>query len=282
MPNTMSSFVIAAACLAGVAADAHAQFVPESRSGLINLNVANLGPTPGYLSGYSGDEFTASGTTSSDDLIAQDILYYGPDGFDRINNADYFALQDLTISSRRIEIDLMQDSTVAGDASPAIFLSNQAEYFFEVGETVTASVEIAYDGSTNSGNDFVGADVRRVGPGEDPVVLGVLFTAATAPSGSGTVDGEIELIAGERYLINIRGDADQGPVNGSQSSHVRLTLFIPCLPDVNMDGELTPTDFGAWLAAYNADDPKADQNENGMVEPTDFGAWLANYNAGCE
>ena len=54
-----------------------------------------------------------------------------------------------------------------------------------------------------------------------------------------------------------------------------------CLPDVNGDGSVNPSDFGAWVAAYNANDPKADQNLDGFINPSDFGAWVANYNAGC-
>lgn len=56
----------------------------------------------------------------------------------------------------------------------------------------------------------------------------------------------------------------------------------PCLADVDADGVLSPTDFGAWLAAFNAGDLLADQNLDGEISPTDFGAWLANFNAGCD
>lgn len=56
---------------------------------------------------------------------------------------------------------------------------------------------------------------------------------------------------------------------------------MDCPADQNQDGQVTPTDFGAWLANYNADNPIADVNGNGSVEPTDFGAWLAAFNAGC-
>ncbi|GAB5497435.1 MAG: hypothetical protein Phyf2KO_25150 [Phycisphaerales bacterium] len=54
-----------------------------------------------------------------------------------------------------------------------------------------------------------------------------------------------------------------------------------CHADVNRDGALTPTDFTAWIDAYNTGDDKADQNRDGDNTPTDFTAWIANYNAGC-
>ena len=62
------------------------------------------------------------------------------------------------------------------------------------------------------------------------------------------------------------------------------TVILPeaCPADVNGDGVVSPSDFGAWVAAYNALDPSADQNGDGQVDPADFGAWVANYNAGCD
>lgn len=54
-----------------------------------------------------------------------------------------------------------------------------------------------------------------------------------------------------------------------------------CLADVNGDGILSPADFTAWLAAFNAMSPACDQNGDGSCEPADFSAWIANYNAGC-
>lgn len=55
----------------------------------------------------------------------------------------------------------------------------------------------------------------------------------------------------------------------------------PCIADVNGDGSLTPTDFTAWINAYNNDLPECDQNADGACTPTDFSAWITNFNAGC-
>jgi hypothetical protein len=54
-----------------------------------------------------------------------------------------------------------------------------------------------------------------------------------------------------------------------------------CLADVNGDGMVTPTDFSAWINAFNNNLPTCDQNGDGSCSPTDFTAWIANYNAGC-
>lgn len=51
--------------------------------------------------------------------------------------------------------------------------------------------------------------------------------------------------------------------------------------DVNMDGSITPADFSAWIAAYNASDVTAcDQNSDNLCTPADFSAWLSNFNMG--
>ncbi len=54
-----------------------------------------------------------------------------------------------------------------------------------------------------------------------------------------------------------------------------------CLADVNGDGDLTPTDFSAWVGAYQRGDAIADQNRDGDLTPTDFSAWVNNYTNGC-
>jgi len=55
----------------------------------------------------------------------------------------------------------------------------------------------------------------------------------------------------------------------------------PCLGDANRDGNITPSDFTAWISAFNSEYSIADQNRDGYVTPADFTAWINNYNAGC-
>jgi len=54
-----------------------------------------------------------------------------------------------------------------------------------------------------------------------------------------------------------------------------------CLADVNHDGKVTPTDFTAWINAFNNNLPECDQNGDAVCTPTDFTAWIINFNAGC-
>ena len=70
-----------------------------------------------------------------------------------------------------------------------------------------------------------------------------------------------------------------GPGGGDYE--LSIDFNITCPADTNHDGVVTPADFSAWVAAFNAMAPECDQNNDGMCTPADFSAWVANYNAGC-
>ena len=93
----------------------------------------------------------------------------------------------------------------------------------------------------------------------------------------------IELNFADRILNEgIRPYLEFGaPCNLVESSDACAPPQEVCLADVNGDGALTPSDFLAWLFAYNANDPAADINRDNQITPQDFNAWLAAYNAGC-
>lgn len=115
------------------------------------------------------------------------------------------------------------------------------------------------------------------------------------------LDGEIELRLQNGYEPNLGDRFDI--INASSVTGVFPTINTPvigtrlfrviesgsdvdalwtCFADVNLDGALTPTDFTAWINAFNNNDTEvADQNFDGMVSPTDFTAWIANFNSGC-
>ena len=71
--------------------------------------------------------------------------------------------------------------------------------------------------------------------------------------------------------------------NGAPCDMTGSPLCNPntCLADTNGDGILSPADFTAWVAAFNAQSAACDQNSDGSCSPADFTAWVANYNAGC-
>ena len=49
---------------------------------------------------------------------------------------------------------------------------------------------------------------------------------------------------------------------------------------MNADGTLAPADYNAFIMAFNADLPKADQNGDGALTPADLNAWIINNNTG--
>jgi hypothetical protein len=63
--------------------------------------------------------------------------------------------------------------------------------------------------------------------------------------------------------------------------YVIIDVSPDCTADTNGDGSVTPSDFTAWINAFNNNLPECDQNGDGNCTPTDFSAWIANFNAGC-
>jgi hypothetical protein len=130
---------------------------------------------------------------------------------------------------------------------------------------------------------------------------GTLFVAASWGDVGNTMpevrvyDRDLNLVdsvdtVGSPFAINLSSDAKTLAVatkaihannNGSGGVTYIHQLAADCLADVNGDGAVTPTDFTAWINAFNNNLPECDQNGDGSCTPTDFTAWIANFNAGC-
>lgn len=82
-------------------------------------------------------------------------------------------------------------------------------------------------------------------------------------------------------IRSIHGEAPFVGTPAVATFTLRLLSVTPCPPDTNRDDLLSPADFTAWVAAYNAQEPGCDQNGDGLCTPEDFAAWIANFNAGC-
>jgi hypothetical protein len=115
--------------------------------------------------------------------------------------------------------------------------------------------------------------------GDQVALLGSAPTPRTIQSfefrsASGGQDGLLTgLNADGRATILIRF------TNGSAA--VVITHLPPCPADANNDGTVSPPDFSAWIAAFNAQSPACDQNGDGQCLPNDFASWIQNFNAGC-
>ncbi len=83
-------------------------------------------------------------------------------------------------------------------------------------------------------------------------------------------------------FIDAQASPRPAPGFGPSGHQAIVSIADPfCLADTNSDGMLSPADFSAWVAAFNAASPSCDQNGDGMCSPADFSAWVTNYNAGC-
>ena len=278
--------LVMAGTLALGAGSAWADIVPESRESTATLTVANLGPFPGYLGGYSGDVFTETGLASGDDLFVASSLFYGPDGFNRVNAGDFSAMQTVACGDEEVDIDFSQSASGSGNANPFINMINRCTYYFSVDADTSATVRVTFDGDIASGDDFVGAELLRVEGGDDPATLETLFALQNsgAVSGSGEVEATVELLAGERYEIFMRGDAEQGPSSGLISSAVRLTLTLACPADLaSPTGVLDFFDVLEYLARFDAEDPSADlAAPDGTFDFFDVLEYLSLFDAECE
>ncbi|GAB5495182.1 MAG: hypothetical protein Phyf2KO_02620 [Phycisphaerales bacterium] len=87
--------------------------------------------------------------------------------------------------------------------------------------------------------------------------------------------------------LESQAPAGDGDTTLESSEYIEITLCEldnscnNCPADVNGDGVVSPTDFTAWINAFNNNLPECDQNADGSCSPTDFTAWIANFNAGC-
>ncbi len=152
----------------------------------------------------------------------------------------------------------------------------------------------AYDGTMNVSGGLIGDGFRLGRPTGDGsgVTLNLVVKSATlegTPLSLSTTPTEITARAGEFLSCVMLDDSviglDLNETFVSGEDRVRvgavLTIATVCPADTNGDGLLSPADFSAWIAAFNAMTAACDQNGDGSCTPADFTAWIANYNAGC-
>ncbi len=160
---------------------------------------------------------------------------------------------------------------------------------------LTTSTVVASSGFTGSGsfqNSVVSSETNADG---------TLFVAATWGDQANTqpeirvYDRDLNLVDsldtdGSPFVMDLSPDGKRILV-GSKAVHANtfgsggrtqvFELASDCVADTNGDGILTPADFTAWIAAFNAMSAACDQNGDALCTPADFTAWIANYNAGC-
>ncbi|MFI4872314.1 MAG: GC-type dockerin domain-anchored protein, partial [Phycisphaerales bacterium JB061] len=61
----------------------------------------------------------------------------------------------------------------------------------------------------------------------------------------------------------------------------RVDVALYCKADVNRNGSIEPTDFAAWIGAYQNNSDLADVNEDGNLTQADFSSWINYYSMPC-
>ena len=140
--------------------------------------------------------------------------------------------------------------------------------------------------------DGFGANWNNAGGDFDPVATdSATFTLLLTPVGFDVTQDVIDMIDGTVTNLGWILISDIEPTIGRVVSfgtdetpdpNPKLIVEVTpnCVADVNGDGEVTPTDFTAWVSAFNNNLPECDQNGDGSCTPTDFTAWVNNFNNG--
>ena len=285
-PITRRSAAVLAASLLFANAPVHAtEIVPIDRDSSLSLNLANLGYIPGSTETGEPIVLEETGLTSEDDMSFFGELYYGPDGFGRINSGTYVGLNDLFVEAQVLIVDLIQQSSVAGDASPSCEIDNSTDLLFTVSADSDAELVFEFDGNTNLGNDSIVLILRRVDA--DDGVLETLFQlAATGLDGSGSGSETVSLLAGERYRLIVTGRARGLTSTGPVESDIFARLFL--MPDpcnaadlAERFGVLDLADVSAFVSGFTTLGNESDLNDDGVWDLTDVTLFVGAFNAGC-
>ncbi|MEO1534753.1 MAG: GC-type dockerin domain-anchored protein [Planctomycetota bacterium] len=145
--------------------------------------------------------------------------------------------------------------------------------------SLSASFEAEWDADTQFGLEFFEADdATQVSSVLEPLseIPGAGYLAysmsATAPAGAERV----------RPIVLFSNAASTGTERAGTIDDLSVTVAeADCPADVNGDGLVSPSDFNAWVIAFNNQLPECDQNGDGLCNPGDFNAWVLNFNAGC-
>lgn len=213
-------------------------------------------PADGFLNTAGGGEVNLTAAGGDSQIDGPGIVTNGPGH---------------TISGRgTVDTELVNGGIIAPgndaigtlNASGDVTFASFGSMTIEVGNS-NQSDRFAISGTANLGGtlDVVTIPAFQVGNQID-------YTILTAGNVVGTFDTE-NLIVDGQLITRILYEPTQ------------VRLVTRCIADTNLDGSVTPTDFTAWVNAFNNNDAVADQNLDGLITPTDFTAWIANFNIPC-
>ncbi len=259
------------------------------------INLSSLDGTNGFVlhgieaGDRSGERVAAAGDVNGDGL--DDLIigasYAGPNGNDFAGQS-YVVFGGAPVGpSGTIELSMLNGTNG--------FVLNGIDNGDRSGQYVSTAGDVNGDGVDDLIIGAPSADPQGSRSGESYVVYGDASLGSSGLFDLSTLDGT------NGFVVNGQGVGKQtgfpvapgGDVNGDGMDDILVGAYKagsyyvifgrkqPCQADVNGDGALTPTDFTAWIGAFNANAQECDQNGDGGCTATDFTAWIANYNAGC-
>ena len=107
----------------------------------------------------------------------------------------------------------------------------------------------------------------------------VTVSVDAQPIVSGCFAGFIVREGVSKVVVTPLGNGDF--LNGMDDVQVSTQEINLCDVDINCDGNVDFFDVSAFIAAYNAMDPRADFTGDGVFDFFDVSAYIAQYNAGC-
>lgn len=269
----------------------------DGKTGTITMNSGRMRASRIHI----GGEFSSEGSSR--------LTVPSGDGVDRIS----FVTPSVNTISGTLEVDgetwTTSGATFLGDGE--IYADSSLKSTYLQDDSDLAGVSLRSRGSVYLVETFGNGRASMANLTLEPTAtLVATIEAFNAPGGSdrylvggqATLDGTLKLdlrvgledpTPGETYTIIEAGsvvgtfdEVDLSEVSDQFRAEVgyhadRVDVFVTCKADINGDGVVNGTDYGAWLNAFNHNMPVADQNGDGVVDPTDFGAWLANFNSGC-
>ncbi|HED52861.1 MAG TPA: hypothetical protein ENJ00_01495 [Phycisphaerales bacterium] len=142
------------------------------------------------------------------------------------------------------------------------------------------------NGLDRAGESYVvfgrtGAFPASIGPSSLDGTNGLVLSGVDTYDASGSSVSSAGDVNGDGIDDIIIGATGADPNGNSAAGESYVVFGRRCLADTNHDGMLTPADFTAWIAAFNAMASECDQNGDGNCDASDFTAWIANFNAGC-
>ncbi|GAB5495697.1 MAG: hypothetical protein Phyf2KO_07770 [Phycisphaerales bacterium] len=220
--------------------------------------------------------------TSAVDYKASQIKRFAPDGTEKTPIATGFSSWD---------IHTINDTKLIVSESLASF-SDQVHVYDEAGNDLstvfTANWPTGFSDSHTPGNYYGVGYTRTLREFNESSVIRSLTMAIP----SSTIAKDVYPLNNGNILVTTFSEGVHviNPANGQHvlTAHtgygfgnITLVGSPSCHADVNDDGEITPTDFTAWINAFNNSLPECDQNADNACSPTDFTAWIDNYNTGC-